>query len=238
MRDFWDARAAEDAFYFVDNRLAYGAPDTETFWRGGEQLVDEILELLELELRSSDELVEIGCGIGRLTRPLAARCRSVRALDVSPRMLELARAHNPGLANVEWLLGDGTTLAPMADRSADACFSHVVFQHLPDPAITLGYVREMGRVLRPGGWAGFQVSNAPEIHRRPSPARRARTWLDAARGRGPRGQGHEAWRGSATDLGELQAVAAEAGMELERTVGAGTQFCFVRLRAQVPSAAA
>ncbi len=174
MRDFWDARAAEDAFYFVDNRLAYGAPDTETFWRGGEQLVDEILELLELELGSSDELVEIGCGIGRLTRPLAARCRSVRALDVSPRMLELARAHNPGLANVEWVLGDGTTLAPIADRSADACFSHVVFQHLPDPAITLGYVREMGRVLRPGGWAGFQVSNAPEIHRRPSPSRRAR----------------------------------------------------------------
>ena len=194
--------------------------------------------MLGLELRPNDELVEIGCGIGRLTRALAARCGSVRALDVSPRMLELARAHNPGLANVEWLLGDGTTLAPIADRSADACFSHVVFQHLPDPAITLGYVREMGRVLRPGGWAGFQVSNSPEIHRRPSPAARARTWLRAARGRGPRGQGHEAWRGSAVDLAELESVAGEAGLELKRTVGAGTQFCFVRLRAQRPRAVA
>jgi SAM-dependent methyltransferase len=237
MRDFWDERAAEDAFYFVDNRLTYGDPDTDEFWRDGERLVDEILGLLGLELRPGDELVEIGCGIGRLTRPLAARCRSVRALDVSPRMLELARAHNPELANVEWLLGDGSTLRPIADRSADACFSHVVFQHLPTPALALAYVREMGRVLRPGGWAGFQLSNAPEIHRRPPAARRARAWLAAARGRGPRGLAHAAWRGSAVDLAEVERAAAGAGLELERTVGGGTQFCFVRLRAQ-PAAAA
>ena len=45
-------------------------------------------------------MVEIGCGIGRLTGPLAARGASVRALGVSPRMLALAREHNPGLASV------------------------------------------------------------------------------------------------------------------------------------------
>jgi SAM-dependent methyltransferase len=237
MREFWDARAAEDAYYFVDNRLAYSAPDAKAFWRGGEELVAEILELLDLTIRPDDELVEIGCGIGRLTRPLAARGASMRAVDVSPRMLALAREHNPGLANVAWVLGDGRTLSPIADRSADGCFSHVVFQHLPDPAIALGYVREMGRVLRPGGWAAFQVSNAPQVHRRPPLGRRARGFLDAVRGRGPRGQGHRAWRGSAVDLELLRAVAAEAGLEVERTVGAGTQFCFVRLRAQ-PSASA
>ncbi len=164
MRDFWDARAAEDPYYFVDNRLAYGDPDTDEFWRDGERLVDEILGVLGLELRPSDELVEIGCGIGRMTRALAARCGSVRALDVSPRMLELARAHNPELANVEWLLGDGTTLAPIADRSADACFSHVVFQHLPDPAIALGYVardrpRSAPRGL--GGVPGIELARDP-----------------------------------------------------------------------------
>ena len=184
MRDFWDARAAEDPYYFVDNRLAYGDPDTEGFWSGGEPLLDRILDELELEIEPRDELVEIGCGLGRLTRPLAARARSVAALDVSPRMLELARSQNPELANVDWVLGDGRTLAPLGDDSADGVFSHVVFQHLPDPAITLGYVREMGRVLRPGGWAGFQVSNAPEIHRRPRLGRR-HVGVDR-RGAGPR----------------------------------------------------
>ena len=236
MRDFLDARAAEDPYYFVDNRLAYGDPDTDAFWADGERLLDRILGDLELEVGPGDDLVEIGCGIGRLTRPLAARADSVTALDVSPRMLELARVHNPESASVDWVLGDGRTLAPLGDRSADGVFSHVVFQHLPDPAITLGYVREMGRVLRPGGWAGFQVSNAPEIHRRPPLVRRARGWIAAARGRGPHGQADAAWRGSAVDLDDLRAVAGEAGLALELTVGEGTQFCFVRLRAQVPSA--
>ena len=160
-----------------------------------------------------------GAGAGRLAEDAGARPRA------QPR----------ASANVEWVLGDGRTLAPIADASVDGCFSHVVFQHLPDPAIALGYVHEMGRVLRPGGWAAFQVSDAPEIHRRPPLARRARALLAAARGRGPRGQGHRAWRGSAVDLGRLRAVAAEAGLAVERTVGAGTQFCFVRLRAQGPA---
>ena len=162
MRNFWDARAAEDPYFFVDNRLAYGDPDTEEFWSGGEPLLDRILDELELEIQPRDELVEIGCGLGRLTRPLAARARSVAALDVSPRMLELARSHNPELANVDWVLGDGRTLAPLGDDSADGVFSHVVFQHLPDPAITLGYVREMGRVLRPGWLGGLSGLQRPQ----------------------------------------------------------------------------
>lgn len=238
MKDYWDARAEEDAFYFVDNGRDYRDPDLARFWGDAPELLDTILDMLEVRLEPADEIVEIGCGVGRMTRPLAARGRSVRALDVSERMLALAREHNPQLDNVEWILGDGSSLAPIAAASADACFSHVVFQHIPDPELTLGYVREMGRVLRPGGWSGFQISNQPEIHRPPSAWRRARAWLSAQRGRAPRGQAHPAWRGSAVDLDRLAAVAQESGLAVERVVGEGTQFCFVLLRRQAAASAA
>src|ERR1044072_6098938 len=109
MREFWDARADEDPFYFVDNRLTYADPDTESFWRSGEEVVSHILGLLDLSIRTGDDLGEIGCGIGSRTRALAAGAATVRALDVSPRMLDLAREHNPALENVEWVLGDGRT---------------------------------------------------------------------------------------------------------------------------------
>jgi SAM-dependent methyltransferase len=111
---------------------------------------------------------------------------------------------------------------------ADVVISNVVFQHIPDPRVTLGYVREMGRVLRPGGWAGFQVSNDPAVHRprRPGALRR----LAARLGTAPRGRDDPRWLGSAVDLDELGAVAAEAGLASERVVGAGTQFCGVLLR--------
>ena len=154
IRRFWDRRAREDAFHFVDNRIRYRDPEAEErFWAGGRRDLDGLLDALGMEVSPGERVVEIGCGIGRLTRPLAERAASVVAVDVSARMLELARRLNPDLANVDWLLGDGASLAGIPAASADVCFSYVVFQHIPDPHVTLGYVREIGRVLRPGGTA-------------------------------------------------------------------------------------
>lgn len=234
MARFWDRRAREDPWYFVDTRLDYRRPDLERFWASGESDLDALLGALGVEVPPAGSVVEIGCGVGRMTRALAARAAEVVALDVSRRMLELAREHNRGLENVTWLLGDGRSLAGVGDASAGACLSYVVFQHLPDPALTLGYVREIGRVLRPGGWAAFQVSNDPEVHRPPGPPARLRRRAASLLGRAPRGQDDPAWRGSAVDLDELGRVAAEAGLSLERVLHPGTQYCLVLARAGGP----
>jgi len=230
MREFWDARAEENPLYFVDNRLDYRNPDEARFWAQGEPFLDALLEPLGARLGPADQVVEIGCGIGRLTHVIARRAASVRALDVSPRMLAQAREHGSGLTNVEWLLGDGASLAGIADASADACVSHVVFQHIPDPAITLGYVREIGRVLRPGGWAAFQISNDPTIHRKRTGLEGLGISWRALRGRGPKGQADRAWLGSYVELDAVRRAAVDGGMEVERTSGEGRQLCYVLTR--------
>ena len=224
---FWDERAREAALHFVDNRLDYRDPDESRFWAGGEEDLGRLLDAVGVALAPDLDVVEIGCGVGRLTRVLAGRVATVRALDVSPEMLARARRLNAHLANVTWLEGDGATLAPIASASADACVSHVVFQHIPDPQVTLGYVREIGRVLRPGGWAAFQVSGDAGVHEA-RPGWRAR--LGAALRRAPRGQGHPNWRGSHVELADLRAAATDGGMAVEQVVGEGTQFCLVALR--------
>jgi SAM-dependent methyltransferase len=224
---FWDERAREQALFFVDNTLEYAAPDVDRFWEGGEEAVARFLDELDLVIRSTDELVEIGCGVGRLTRALAARAAHVTALDVSSEMLARARELNPALGNVSWLHGDGRSLAGVADASADGCFSHVVFQHLPDPELTLGYVREMARVLRPGGWAAFGFSTDSAVHR---PRRRTAWRLAALARRGPRAQEHPNWLGSAVSLDRLREVAGDAGMGLERVAHPGTQFTLALCR--------
>src|SRR4051794_11424695 len=227
MERFWDARAREDAYYFVDSRLDYGSPDEEAFWAGGEEALDKLLGVAGAEIAAGATVVDVGCGIGRLTRPLAARAAHVKVLDVSSEMIERARRLNPELSNVEWIHGDGESLQPVADASADAVISHVVFRHIPDPAITLGYVREMGRVLKPGGFAAFEFSNKREPHVHRSSGRfRA---VAALVGRAPRGVTDEAWVGSYVDLGDLRRTAAEAGLSVDRVDGEGTDFCAVRL---------
>jgi SAM-dependent methyltransferase len=230
MREFWDERAREDAFYFVDNRIRYKDPAEEArFWEMGRTDLDRLLDAVDVSLGPDDHVVEIGCGVGRLTRVIAERAASVKALDVSSEMLTIAQNENAGLTNVDWIQGDGTSLAGIADGTADAVVSHVVFQHIPDPQITLGYIREVGRVLRPGGVAALHVSNDKQVHEwRASLGGRLRALV----GRAPKGQTHEAWTGSAVELDDVRAAAADGRMSVERVVGEGTQYMVVRLRRQ------
>ena len=225
MRRFWDRRARENPWFFINNTLDYHDPDLDRFWASGELDLDKILAQQGVAIKPTDHVVEIGCGAGRMTRAIAARAGRVSAIDVAPKMLEIARAQNAELSNVDWMLGDGTTLAEVPDASADACFSFVVLQHIPDTEVTFGYVREMSRVLKPGSWAVFQVSNAPEIHRPRRRGPRAR-WA-AFRGRMPKGQTDRAWLGSWIDLDELRSRAADAGLDVENVDGEGTLLCVV-----------
>ncbi|MGI8632058.1 MAG: class I SAM-dependent methyltransferase [Solirubrobacterales bacterium] len=225
MGRFWDERAREDAFYFVDSSHAYRHPDQARFWARGSERLNEPLGAVGATLHGDETAVDLGCGIGRLTRALADRVPAVHGFDVSAEMLRRARSLNPEHANITWHHGDGTTLRPLRSASVDAAISNVVFQHIPDPAITLGYVREIGRVLRPGGWAAFQISNDPGLHdtRHRPPSR-----LRVALRRAPKGQRDPRWLGSAIDLGALEQVAADAGMDVAQVAGRGTQYCHVR----------
>ena len=227
MRSFWDDRAREDAFHFVDSRQTYQQPDEERFWREGEEDLGTLLRTLGLEIGPEDHVLELGCGIGRLTRPLAAAAAHVTAVDVSPEMLARAQEMNAGLGNVEWVLGDGETLAGIPHASHDAVVSHVVLQHIPSAKVQLGYVAEFARVLRPGGWAAFGLSTDPQLHE-PRPRQSRRGFLKAIVGQTPSGTDEPEWLGAFVPLDALGAVAASSGLVLERIEGAGTQFTYVR----------
>lgn len=96
-------------------------------------------------------LLEIGCGAGRHTGHLAERFKRVVALDVSDELLKTAR-ENIKADNVEFVRGNGVNLDVIETASMGFVWSVIVFQHIPDPEIQYAYLREVGRVLRPGGW--------------------------------------------------------------------------------------
>jgi ubiquinone/menaquinone biosynthesis C-methylase UbiE len=224
MGEFWDARATENAMFFVDNRLDYSNTDAERFWSEGATDLNTILGDLGVEIAPDQVVVDLGCGIGRATRPLAARASRVIALDVSANMLEQGRAANAELDNVTWVHGDGTTLTGVEDASVDGVYSFVVLQHVPTPEIVFDYVREMGRVLRPGGWCAFQVSNDPSVH---EPRIGRVTKAKALVGKAPKGLTHPAWLGTWVDPADLRATLDEAGLRAHTVLNEGTQFCLV-----------
>jgi ubiquinone/menaquinone biosynthesis C-methylase UbiE len=129
--------------------------------------------------------VEIGCGPGRMTRALAHDFERVVGLDVSPDLVERARAAVPD--NVDLELVQGTEI-PLPGASADAVFSVHVFMHLERAADVEAYLREARRVLRPGGSAMVHIPIAPT---RPGVRARLRAELRVWRSRRELARGRE-----------------------------------------------
>ena len=98
--------------------------------------------------------LEIGCGAGRITQALAAEFVGVVAIDVSADMLDLARLVAPANVTLEQV---GGAEIPLEDRSVDAVFTCHVLQHLEGLDVVAAYLREIHRVLKPGGTAMVQV---------------------------------------------------------------------------------
>jgi ubiquinone/menaquinone biosynthesis C-methylase UbiE len=117
--------------------------------RAAARLTRDLLERL-VGIGADDVVLEIGCGIGRVGEELAPLCRQWIGCDVSPAMLEHARARLAGQANVSLVEVSGFDLQPIAASTVDLVYCTVVFMHL-DEWERYGYVLEAARVLRPGG---------------------------------------------------------------------------------------
>ena len=99
----------------------------------------------QLPARLSDAL-EIGCGTGAFARSLAKRCERVLAVDLSPRMVEVAESRSKGHPNVGYAVADVNSWK-FPEGRFDCVASIATVHHLP-LAPLLG---KMGGALRPGG---------------------------------------------------------------------------------------
>jgi ubiquinone/menaquinone biosynthesis C-methylase UbiE len=105
-------------------------------------------------LRPGISLLDCGCGPGSITLGLAERVApgKVIGIDVEPQQIDAARslAAQRGVTNVDFQVANVYEL-PFPDASFDAVFAHSLLEHLREPTKAL---REMRRVLKPGGIAG------------------------------------------------------------------------------------
>ena len=164
MREDWNARAREDASYYV----AFGRRD-----QGDEEFfatAEEVVKGLEWELRRvphgvnrrAMRALEIGCGPGRIMRPMSKVFGEIHGVDVSDEMIARARANLQGIPHAHVHATRGSDLAPFADESFDMVYSYAVFQHIPSSEVVFNYLREARRVLKNGGLMRIQINGLPE----------------------------------------------------------------------------
>lgn len=108
-------------------------------------------------------VVDLGCGTGQLSLPLAARVRAVIGMDPEPDMLALARdaAHRRDVANALWVLGADSDLPALGAALGDGTVGAVTIAvaiHWMDRATLFRAAR---RMLRPGGGIAVVTNGAP-----------------------------------------------------------------------------
>lgn len=143
----------------LDNRTYYddfaGWYERERHLPYHRMLDDLEVELVERYGRDRDVL-EVGCGTGLILDRVSEFARSARGIDLSGGML--ARAAQRGLSVAQ----ASATELPIATGSIDVAYSFKVLAHIPD---IQGAMREMARVVRPGGWVLAEFYNARSIRR-------------------------------------------------------------------------
>lgn len=114
-----------------------------------------------VSLQDGDRVLDVACGTGILARVVTERFRNIASIvgvDLNPGMLEVARENAPTTSiSIDWWQGDACKL-PLPDHSFDVVFCQHGLQFIPNKVAAL---REMKRVLVPGGRLAFTVWGEP-----------------------------------------------------------------------------
>jgi ubiquinone/menaquinone biosynthesis C-methylase UbiE len=209
MRAEWNERASEDAHYYV----AFGRreQDDEEFFATGA----DVVRALEGELKrvpGAKRALEIGCGPGRLMRPMARHFEEIHGVDVADEMVARAQRNLAATPNAHAHHATGSDLSAFQDNYFDFVYSYAVFQHIPSGDVVFGYLREVARVLKPGGIAHLQLNGLPRTS-----------------------QTYTTWSGFRISAEEVRAFARRHGMQLLALDGMETQYMWTTWRKTVPA---
>jgi SAM-dependent methyltransferase len=208
MRDDWNSRAGEDANYYV----AFGRrdQDEDEFFASAASVV-RTLEWELPRLSGRDAALEIGCGPGRLMRPLSRHFTEIHGVDVSDAMIALARQRLRHTPNAFPHHSSGSDLSLFPDEKFDFVYSYAVFQHIPSREVVFQYLREARRVLKNGGILRCQINGLP-----------------------PAAKQYDTWNGVRIAPGEITKFAIESDFQLLVLQMIETQYMWVTLRKRPP----
>jgi SAM-dependent methyltransferase len=113
---------------------------------------EQIIPLAVDELAGFENILDIGCGDGQISRALAAQGSTVLGIDPTQRHIDVANQRGGGPI---YKLGSASAL-PVEDASMDAVVACLVFEHIDDVDSAIA---EVARVLKPGGRFSFFLNH-------------------------------------------------------------------------------
>ena len=160
VRQTFEKLGREDPLYGVltDHARRHNQWDPAEFFATGVQEVDGVMAYLDsrgLTIARGDVL-DFGCGVGRLSQAFAAHFERVTGVDIADTMIANACEYNRHGDRVRYVVNTVDDLSQLESATFDFVYSNITLQHMPPEAATR-YIQEFFRLLRPGGHVVFQV---------------------------------------------------------------------------------
>lgn len=164
----WNKLADEDALWAIlsDPTKKHNKWQLEEFFKTGEKEIHDIfkkLEFLDLKVKFG-RCLDFGCGAGRLTQALGNLFNESIGVDISEKMIELAKIYNLR-DNCKFFVNEDENLNLFPDNYFDLIYSNITFQHI-HPTYALTYLRACLRKLVIGGVMVFQITTKEKANSR------------------------------------------------------------------------
>ena len=162
LRRVWNELGADDPLWAIlshpDKRG--GRWDADEFFHAGETEIAAIEAMCAPLARPAHRrrAVDFGCGVGRLTRALAAHYAEVIGVDIAASMIAQASELNAHVANARFVENTQARLDFLESGSVDFIYSTITLHHSPPP-LQRAYIGEFARVLAADGVAVFQIAS-------------------------------------------------------------------------------
>lgn len=153
MKQDWNQRAQHHARFWIDTQ---NYQTEEVFAQSGQNTAQALLQALHGLYRPSWKVLDIGCGIGRVLKPLAKHFDTLVGIDVSSAMITQSKVWLSGYPQITTFETSGVDLREFKQHSFNLVYSYVAFQHMPRPVFEQ-YLSEINRVLTPDGYLALQL---------------------------------------------------------------------------------
>jgi len=164
----WNKLANEDALWAIlsDPTKKHNKWKLNEFIETGEKEIFDLFKDLEsLNLKVNyRRCLDFGCGVGRLTQALGKFFDESIGVDISEKMIEIAKDYNPR-ANCRFFVNDDENLGLFSDGYFDFIYSNITFQHIY-PTYALAYLRACLKKLTIGSVMVFQIATKEKANLR------------------------------------------------------------------------